>query len=141
MDGAFQRLVEAGLGGEKRRAYREFRRAVSWSGTQEADVRQLADVGRATDVLRETGARIAAVHPPNLRWAGMLRAAAKSFVDYAEMLEGTQPLDIEQARALLDRRDELIQQVLRADSVPYRILTFIPGSLFSRLRSRSAKSA
>jgi hypothetical protein len=140
VDGAFQLLVEAGLGGERRRTYREFRRAVSWTGKQEADVRQLADVERATQVLRETGARIAALHPPNLRWAGMLRAAAKSFVDYAEMLEGTQPLDMEQARALLDRRDKLIQHVLRSDSVPYRILTFIPGSLFSRLRSSAAKS-
>jgi hypothetical protein len=140
VDPAFQRLVEAGLSSERRRSYREFRRAVSWTPDQTAAVRQLDDVWRATEVLRETGARISSVQPPDLRWAAMLRAAAKSFLVYAEMRGGARPLDMDEAKALLDRRDDLIGQLLRADSVPYRILTFVPGSLFSRLRSTSART-
>jgi hypothetical protein len=130
--GAFQLFVMAGLSRQKRKAYRELRMASLWTDEQMGDARQLDDTARTVRAFREPGRQISALRPPDERWAQVFEAAAASFLRGADMLESGQPVDYAALNQLVQRRQELIHQLLSDESIPYRVLTFVPGSLFRR---------
>jgi hypothetical protein len=131
-DGLFQFLVATGLSPDERDAYRAFRRVSSWTEEEVEDAQQLQDIARTARAFRAPGLRINALNPPGERWAEAFDASAASFLRGAEMFESGQPVDYEALSRMIARRQEMIHQLLRDESLPYRILTFIPGSLLRR---------
>jgi hypothetical protein len=132
LEGVFQSMVMGGLSRQKRDAYRGFRGASLWTAKQREDAGQLADIARTVRAFREPGLRIGALSPPDPRWAEVFEASAVSFLRAAEMFESGQPVDYEAVNQMVVRRQQLIHLLLRDESLPYRILTFVPGSLLRR---------
>lgn len=132
VDGLFQLMVVAGLNREERDAYRAFRLVSSWTDEEAEGARQLEDIARTARSFDAPGVRISALRPPDKRWAEVFEASAASFLRGAEMFESGQPVDYEALSKMVARRQELIHRLLRDRSLPYRILTFAPGSLLRR---------
>jgi len=128
----FNWLIEAGLNGQKRKAYRAYRQALYRNREQREAAHQLDDIDRTIGAFREMAVRLKRVHAPDQRWAELLEAAVAAPHEYAEMLAGRRPMDYDEANRLAARRQELVHRLLRDESIPYRLLTFVPASMLAR---------
>jgi hypothetical protein len=126
IDGVFQWLVLAGLPASKRKAYRDLRRAMRPTRQERRDQAQLDDPALTIQAFRDQGMRIRAVEVANGRWSEVREAAAAPALQYADMLEGKQTLDYDVANSLVVRKNELMKDLLRHESLPYRILSYVP---------------
>jgi hypothetical protein len=126
LDGVVTRLADTGLSPSSRATYRELRRAWQRTHTKRLALREPGNLTSSIRALRDTGLRVRGVPAPDARWAEVIEASAASFLQYADMLEGGRQLDFDAAERLLDRRKRLIHALLRDESLPYRVLTYVP---------------
>jgi hypothetical protein len=128
----FNWLIEAGLNREKRKAFRAYRQALYRNREQREAAQQLDDIDRTIGALGETALNLKQVPAPDKRWAELFEAAVAPVHEYAEMLAGHRPMDYDEANRLVARRQEIVHRLLRDESIPYRVLTFVPASMLAR---------
>jgi hypothetical protein len=124
--GPFKWLTLAGLPARKRAALQSLWDAMRPTDRDRRDQRQLDDAAHTIKGIRDSGLRIQALEPPDDRWVEVFKAAAAASLEYANMLEGKRSLDYEEAKLLVEHRNRLIRELLRHESLPYRILTYTP---------------
>jgi len=116
-------LTAISLPASGRQAYRQYRAAHSRTPAEKADAHQLDDLARTAAVFQATANRIGRIDAPDDRWADVFRVSVDMFAGYAEMLDGRRQMDIEEVKAISERREALLHALLRQDSWLYRILS------------------
>ena len=117
-------LISRTLPQSDRRAHDALMRAKRLDRGVRLIAHELDDLPATARVFRDLAERILATDALDEEWRAVIRATAEPGLAYADMLDGTRPLDYDLVRELARRRDEAFARLLNARSRTYGWLTY-----------------
>lgn len=119
-------LVAAGLPAREREAFRLLFRGRRLTREESRDAKNWDDRQRMADALRAPGDRILAISPPDAEWASVLEAIAAPMMEWSRAINQGETPEYTALNSAVERASGEFDRLLRARSVPYRILEWVP---------------